>query len=464
MKKFSISRRAVLRGAGGVTIGLPLLEAMGGTRALAQMTAPKRFVLVTVGHSFDAIKGTESWLPKADFSTMSPILQPLQAMKDKLLVLSGIDNILSSTNLVPSNGHNYSSRSLLTCMPTKESLDGAGNLLGTRPECVPTSQAGGPSFEYFLANAWKDQVLSLRVGEAPDEHKRSYQMGGSYDPGQASPVAAFSKMFQAATTPTPSVLSQSDKLKAKRQSILDSVRASFDRVSPRMGSSDRVRLQAHADQIRQLELTLNTVVKVTCSNPKLNPTGTMPANFEQGEGRSDDVIAGTHIDLLATAFACQSARVAHLHFSNIQNNTFPFLNAGKDFITGGWHPVVHGDTGSDDQRTRAMQWYMKVFGDLVNKLAGTPEGTGNLMDNTVVLFTSSLRQSYHGTTDLPVLIAGNLGGKIKTGRLIKYTNRTTGDLFTTLLNVLDVPATSFGWNKGTAGGRPFNSGPLPSWA
>jgi hypothetical protein len=272
-------------------------------------------------------------------------------------------------------------------------------------------------------------------------------------------------MFASSTPSTPTAaMSPADKLKTKRKSILDSVRSSFDKVSTRMGSADKARLQAHADQIRQFELSLDTVVKQTCSSPKLNPTGVMPANFEQGEGRSDDVIAGTHIDLIATALACQSARVATLHFSNIQNNTFPFLNGGKDFVTGGWHPVVHGDSGTDDQRTRAMAWYLKVFGDLVTKLTNTPEGTGNLMDNTVVMFTSSLRQSYHGTTDLPVLLAGNLGGKIKTGRMIKYTNKTTGDLFTTLLNLFDVPATSFGWNKGSAGGRPFNNGPLPSWA
>jgi hypothetical protein len=443
-------------------MGLPLLNAMGG-RAMGQVQAAKRFVVVSVGHSVDVTRGTDSWLPKGDFTRLSPVLEPLIPHQAKLLVLGGIDNALSSSNVVPSNGHNYSSRSLLTCMPTKQALDGAGNLLASRPECTPASAAGGPSIEYVVGDAWKEDVLNLRVGERPDEHIRSFRLDGSADLGISSPLAAFDRVFKARVVGT--AQTPADRLRGKRKSILDAVGASFDRTLARMGTEDRMRLQRHADQIRQFELGLDKAVRIVCDNPKLNPPRPLPATFEQSEGRSDDVIAAAQIELIATAFACQATRVAHLHFSNVQDNTFPWLNNGQDFITGGWHSVVHIDRGTDDQRLRTMQWFSKVFGDLLTRLEQTPEGQGNLLDNTVVLFISSLRQNTHGTTDLPVLLAGNLGGRIKTGRLVRYTPaRTTGDLFTSLLNVLDIPATGFGWNKGTAGGRPFNSGPLPSWA
>jgi len=145
--KRAISRRAILRGAGGVALGLPLLDAMGG-RALAQVQPPKRLVVVSVGHSVDVTRGVESWLPKGDFTLLSPILAPLIPHQARLLVLAGIDNTLSSSGIVPSNGHNYSSRSLLTGMPTKQALDPLGNLLANRPECTPASAAGGPSIEY----------------------------------------------------------------------------------------------------------------------------------------------------------------------------------------------------------------------------------------------------------------------------------------------------------------------------
>jgi hypothetical protein len=458
--KRPISRRAVLRGAGGVVVGLPLLDAMSG-RAMAQVLPPRRFVVVSVGHSVDVARGTDSWSPRGAFPALSPILEPLIPHQDKLLVLAGIDNRLSSSGIVPSNGHNYSSRSLLTCMPTRQALDPAGNLLANRPECTPASAAGGPSIEYVIGDAWKEDVLNLRVGDRPDEHIRSFRLDGSADLGIASPLAGFDRVFKAHVVGTPQT--PADRLRASRKSILDAVGASFDRTVARMGTEDRVRLQRHADQIRQFELGLDKAVRIVCTNPTLNPPRPLPAIFEQSEGRSDDVIAAAQIELITTAFACQATRVAHLHFSNLQDNTFPWLNNGQDFITGGWHSIVHIERGTDDMRLRTMQWYSKVFGDLLTRLEQTPEGQGNLLDNTVVLFISSLRQNTHGTTDLPVLVAGKLGGKIRTGRLIRYTPaRTTGDLFTTLLNLLDIPATGFGW-KGAAGGA-FNNGPLPSWA
>lgn len=454
--KRSCSRRAILRGAGGAALGLPLLELTAG----AQLQPPKRFLLVSVGHSVDVTRGVDSWLPRGDWAQLSPILAPLIPLRDKLLVISGIDNLLCSSGLVPTNGHNYSSRSLLTCMPTKESLDAAGNLLPARPECKPGSLAGGPSFEYVLASAWKDQVLNLRVGERPGEHVRSYRMDGTLDEGIPNPRLAFDRLFAGKPTGT---ATPEERLRGKRASILDAVRANFDRAVAGAGADDRMRLQRHADHVRQFELTLDSTTRIVCQSPQLVPPRPLPAAFEQGEGRFDDAIAAAQIELVTTAFACQAARVAHLHFSNIQVNTFPFLAGGQDFITGGWHGVVHLDRGTDEQRLRPMQWYMQVFGDLLNRLARTPEGAGNLLDNTLVLWISSLRQSSHGTTDLPVLLAGNLGGKLKTGRHLHFAPaRTTGDLFTTLLNLLDVPAASFGWNRGaTDKGRPWNGGPLP---
>jgi hypothetical protein len=290
-------------------------------------------------------------------------------------------------------------------------------------------------------------------------------MDGSLDLGLSSPVAAFDRLFAGGGAASTSSTAPADRLRSKRRSILDAVKASFDRTLPRLGADDRNRLQHHADQIRELELGLDKTATMMCDNPRLNPPQPLPARFEDSEGRYDDIIAAAHIGLIATAFSCQATRVAHLHFSNIQNNTFPWLNDGEDFITGGWHTVVHNDTGTDDQRLRTMKWYTQVLADLLTRLSTTPEGPGTLLDNTVVLFLSSLRQSYHGTTDLPILLAGNLAGSLRTGRHIRYGHRTTGDLFTTLLNALDVPATSFGWNAGsTADGRSFNNGPFLDWS
>src|SRR5690349_21205423 len=114
--KFQPSRRAVLKGAGGVALGLPLLEMTSG-KAYAGPDSPKRLVLVTVGHSVTVTKNVDSWLPTGDFANLSPVLQPLMPHRDKLLLLSGIDNRVGAMGVTTSDGHNLNSRTFLTCMP-----------------------------------------------------------------------------------------------------------------------------------------------------------------------------------------------------------------------------------------------------------------------------------------------------------------------------------------------------------
>jgi hypothetical protein len=461
-----LSRRAVLRGAAGATLGLPLLEMMEG-QAQAQMASPKRLIIVSVGHSLEVTRGgPDQWLPTGDFNALSPLLQPLVPHRDKLLVFAGIDNLLASSGLLPSNGHNLSSKSLLCCLPPRDAVDAAGNLRSPAPDVRINSTPAGPSVEYLLANAWNDQVLNLRVGERPSEHTRSFRMDGTLDVGNPNPLDAFEQLFRGAGSAPSAAQSAAERLRGKRKPILDAVKDHLNATMMRVGTEDRARLQRHAEHIRQFEMTLDRTVQLVCANPRFAPPSPLPAPalMEHEEARHDDVIAAAQIELMISAFLCRATRVAHLHFSNIQYNTFPFLNGGRDFVTGGWHGVIHNDAGTADQRLRTMRWYMQVYADLLKRLSETPDGTGTLMDNTLVLWISSLRSSNHGTENLPIVLAGNLKGALRTGRLIRYSPaRTLGDFYTTLLNTLDVPVTSFGWNKGTVRGRPFVTGPLSGW-
>ena len=471
-----LSRRAILRGAGGAALGLPLLELTAG-RANAGVTSPKRLIIVSVGHSVDVRKGVDSWTPQGDWARLSPVLEPLIPHRDKLLLVNGVDNMLMKPMLVPTLGHDYCARTLLTCMPTKPALDAAGNLIPNPPACGPSTPAGGPSIEFVLANAWKEEVLNLRVGEGSGSHKRSYRMDGTLDDGIPNPMVAFDRLFRGRTG-GPMLTTPAEQLRAKRPSVLDAVGGNFRQVLAKVGAEDRRRLDRHSQHIREFEMGLQRTVRTVCENPQLQlarPLPTVESAFTQPEGRSDDVIAAAQIELIVAAMACQATRVAHLHFSTFNGNTFPWLNGGRDLVSEGWHGIVHIAGGTDDQRLRGMQWYMKVFGDLLTRLEGTPELGGSLLDNTMVLWISNLKMHFHSIDSLPIIIAGNLGGKIRTGRTVSYSTTRTGpgtlgggaslgDLYTTILNYMDVPATSFGWNKGAGEyGRKYNNGPLAGW-
>lgn len=466
MKINQMNRRALLRGAGGVTIGLPWLELTAGT-AHAQ-AAPKRLIIVSVGHSVDVKRSTNSWLPPGtDLSQMSPILEPLAPHKSKICVVSNLHNTVGQMKAIPTNGHNYPSRSFLSCMPPKDAIEANGELKAAPPECKLFSVAGGPSLEYFVANQWKVDALNLRIGEPPGEHNRSFRMDSTGDSGQPNPQIAFDRLFKAKPA-TPGMLTAEERLRSKRVSILDAVKDSYVKVQTKVGAEDKARLQRHLEHIRMFETNISRVVKIVCDNPTLTITKPLPApsvvnGFERPDGIFDDAIAAAQIDVAVTALACQATRVAHLHFSNFQLNRFPWLNNGEDLITAGWHAVVHMEKGNDDQRLIAMRWYMQVLGDLLTRLNDTKEGDGSLLDSTMVLWISSLRDGGHGVSDLPVLLAGGPKTKLKGGQHLKLTTgRSLADLYVAMMNMLDIPVTTFGWNKGVnaATGRAYFGGPL----
>ncbi len=222
-----------------------------------------------------------------------------------------------------------------------------------------------------------------------------------------------------------------------------------------------MRLEAHADLIRQFQAELDHATTIVCADPSI-PETTGVSEFEDWDGRQDDIIGATHNSLVAAAFACQATRVASIHYSNFSSNTFPFLNGGAAMpFPSGWHETVHGH-GGDELRRIPMLWYMDMVIDLVNKLDAIPEGDGTVLDNTIVVWTTNLANLLHGQDNMPVVILSGDNGGVARGAHVDLTRarRTTADLWTTLFALMDVPRDAFGWNHGDAGGRAFNAGPI----
>jgi hypothetical protein len=211
----------------------------------------------------------------------------------------------------------------------------------------------------------------------------------------------------------------------------------------------------------------------------------MPEEIRDPDGRYDDIVAAAQFDLISTVLACQASPLVHLHFSTIQTNKFPFLNGGVDMFESGdeavnWHAAVHHDDGESPEasarRLTAMTWYAQLLSDLIERLESVPEGDGTLMDNTLVVWISSLRYSSHATESLPVVLAGNLGGALTSGRYHDLTTHgsggTLGDLWASVGNIMlmddltngwtDAPLSGFGFDRGTfRDGRAFQNGPFP---
>lgn len=162
------------------------------------------------------------------------------------------------------------------------------------------------------------------------------------------------------------------------------------------------------------------------------------------------------IDLIAYAFACDFTRVATLMFngSGGANMTFPWLG-----VTTGHHTLAHEQLESADAReklTTINTWFAQRLAGLATRLNGYAEGGRSVLDSAVLAWSSELSHGdTHGRTNIPLVLLGGAGGKLRTGRLLDYGMRyPLNDLWTTLLQAYGSTATSFGDPAFCTGGLP----------
>jgi len=123
----------------------------------------------------------------------------------------------------------------------------------------------------------------------------------------------------------------------------------------------------------------------------------------------------------------------------------------------------NSDAKGVDNLSQAYRWYMQQVANLVERLSSIEDGPGQtLMDSTLILSISEFGNGgNHDTAQLPVLLLGNLGGRIQTGRHLDLTGYTTGDLYTTVQSLLVGDTTPFGMTGANRAGRAFHKGMLP---
>lgn len=460
-----ITRRNFLRGAGGITVGLPFLPSLSradctaGTRRLVVLYQPQGMIM-------------EEWHPTGvgtEFE-LSPILAPLEPHKQDLVVVSGLDNRVPMS-FYNGGGHAGAGKALFTGMPLSQNMAADGSVLPESQQPVELDAftgAGGPSIDQVIATRMAaptpHESLGFAVGRT-DYHEAiaTFYAGRDEVLGlEPDPRAAFDRLFADFEPGEPSPL---QRLRAARGSVLDAVADSYESTSSRLSATDRQRLDAHAQKIRELELRFGNGSGggQGCGLPEFS----LPGGYDPQHSDFDDVGGRAQIDNLVMALACDMTRVASLQFMEGQDNRFPWLGHPFPFQFDGWHGIFHivpgGPTGREDPVVRAamldaMRWYTSMFGYLVQRLAETPDGDGTLLDSTLVVWASEFGDGDgHNTVDIPVVMAGNLCGALQTGRHLDFTGRSTNDLLVSILNLFGYDDQSFGWAEAC-------DGPLPGLA
>ncbi len=475
-------RRRFLLGAAGAALAVPMLETFAPRTAFAQTAgAPKRLLIIHTqdgrlmgdGHLVGGVFN-DAWSP-ARVTGPLPVGAPpsrqlaaLQPIRDEIVTLDGVDNLIRHTN-PDGEGHIPAQQSILTC----RALGAGGKVIapsfdyvaGTRlrPNAsMPASVVLSGTAADFTWRAGNTAVFFGANGSTP--HLISFD-----------PREAIGELFGAPKPATPApvtTLTRAERLAQQRKSVLDGVLGSFGALRGRVNAADRARLDAHAEFIRAVEQRGGKGAAATsgCQRPV---EANVPSNADGSggvylRGEKDGAMMPAILDNIVQSFACDVTRVANLFFWNGDDPVFPteFAANASPFRGTNWHTMIHGvprigENPSDAAAlTSSYTFYAKTFTQLVQRLAAVTDVDGSrLLDNTLVLWVSEMGYgSVHGDYNIPVVMAGLRSAFPKgQGRHVVCNRRSMGDLFAQVLRMFGGTDTTFG-DTGTLGA--YNKGAL----
>lgn len=447
-----LNRRNFLKGMGGVSLALPMFSSLGcesrksqaveklGQAALAETGFPKRFVVIYTPNGNIA----RELPPAMDFT--GTIFEPLTPFKDKLMLLRGLD--LSVHNIPPGEPHQQG-MAFLTGRPLNQ-----GNMVGG--DGTLAGWASGISMDQHIAAAIGQDtkhkslhfgVQSTAYGGTEVRTVLSYAGADQPIANETSPYSMFNLVFSGLGQDPVGV----EKLRGRRKSVLDAVGKRYESLNPKLSAEDRLKMEQHLASIREVEKRLDSPAGTVGGYCQVPSTG---SPIDLNDPNNYPIIGKLQMDLAAMALACDLTRVITLQWSASTNNKpYPFLSyddgTGLKPILDDEHVMGHQpdtDVHSWNKLRIIRRWYMEQFAYLLGKLNEVQEGTGTMLDNTVVLLASEIAQgNTHSHMDMPFFVAGSGGGYFKTGQDISFNGEVPhNNLLVSIANAMGLPDTTFG--------------------
>jgi hypothetical protein len=428
----AIPRRTVLRGL-GAALALPLLDAMipSGLRGLAAAERVHRFQTFYVPNGM----AMPYWSPSAVGRAfdLTPVLEPLAAFREQMLVLSGI-----RANWVQI--HAGASGSFLT-----------GIRQGGRTE---TEIVADVSMDQILAKEFgkETQLASLELSmDVPANagacssnlscvytHTLSWRGPEQPLPTEYNPRAVFERLFGDAGSTDRHAREQ--RLH-QQSSILDSVTDKLRALSREIGAQDQIKVEQYTEAVRDIERRIeHAEAQIDMELPEFPVPEGAPADFEE------------HLDLMLDlqliAMQADLTRVITFMLGKEQSAR-PYPQIG---VPEAHHPLSHHNDQPElvERMSRIIRYHAELFSRYLTKLAATPDGEGSLLDNTTILYGSGISNSTrHSGNNLPLLVMGGGAGTLRGGRHIHYEDEPgMANLLVTLLDKMGVRVDHIGASTG----------------
>jgi hypothetical protein len=438
-----LSRRAVLQGM-GVTIALPLLDAMAPAFAAGGQTAARKIQPVRI--SFVYVPNgivMEQWTPKttgADFD-ITRVLKPLEPFRKDLFVLSGLTDQNGTPGPDGAGDHARAGASYLTGVRAKKTA-GADIKGGVSADQVAAQFLGQrtriPSIELGCDD-------SRTVGNCDSGYSCAYSNSISWRtpttpmPPEVNPRLVLERLFGADDlTLDPATRARRMKY---RKSILDVVGDDTRQLMRTLGPSDRHKVDEYLTAVREIEQRIAKAEKEDHKPlPEMEKPVGVPVAF------SDYV--KLMYDLQVLAFMTDTTRIATLMVGREgSNRVYPEIG-----VPDAHHPLTHHRNNPEwiEKVTKVNVHHAELFAYFLAKLKATPDGDGTLLDHTMVIYGSGLSDgNRHLHQDLPIVLAGRGDGSLKTGRHIAYPSGTPmTNLYLTVLDRAGVRPESIGDSTG----------------
>ncbi len=450
-----ISRRTMLRGM-GATLALPFLEAMRPLgRAANAARAPVRVGVLFMPNGVRQ----DAWTPTGEGKgfQFSRVLQPLEAWRNDITVVTNLGHKVAEKG----DGHYAKTANWLTGTPITKTT-------GKDLHC-------GISVDQVIAakNGHLTRFPSLELGTEPvmtgvDRNVNYTMLYGSHIawrtptsplPAEINPRFVFDRLFRANKE-------QRRNQALENKSVLDLVLTDAKSLRGRVGSEDRQRIDEYLDSVRSIEQRIDADIARVASGENLDPAmkQSIDALDQRIAGATKGMDPGSRLrldhtehsrlmmDLMALAFWTDSTRVSTFMFGwAVSGKNFSFLPG----VTSNHHDASHHG-GKDDkleQYEKINRWHVEQFAYLMDRMRGMKEGDGTLLDHSLLMFGSSLRDgNSHNPHDLPLVLGGH-GGGFEGGRHLVYQKDTPlCNLYLSMLNRAGIDAKGFGDSTGLLAG------------
>jgi hypothetical protein len=422
-----IPRRAVLRGA-GVTMALPWLESLQAATTNTPAVFPKRFGVLFMGNGVNE----DHWSASGNGAEMqlSKTLAVLEPIKHKINVIEGLYlKMATGQGIHPAQTGSLLSGAVIQRGPIIHA--------GTTIDQMIANRVGQDTAQQSLVLACEQPMTGYHetnFSMAYSSHI-SWQSSDSPVPNEVYPSLAWDSLFE-------------NRGSLRNLSILDRVKDRAGAMSRRISATDKSKLDEYLTSVREVERRIERTreTKATADDAakgQNRPALTMdrPAN-----GLPEDLREHARLmcDIIAIAFQTDKTRVATLLLArDLSALYYPFLQVKE-----GHHSASHNN--NSDGYERISRFHLSQLAYLAGKLDAMPEGDGTVLDNSCLMFINNLWIGRkHDNSRLPLVLAGGMGGTLKTGRSLSYLqagndNRKLCSLYLSLMDRMGVTLDRFG--------------------